>query len=57
MTHDEYKVLLTAVSTATLHAMLSNEKTSLHSASKVVPVAVNVAQQLIDEIDDVLENG
>ena len=51
MTDDEYKGVLTLVSAATLHAILSNEKTSLHGASKMVPIAVNIAEQLLEEID------
>jgi hypothetical protein len=56
MTDDEYKGVLTLVSAATLHAILSNEKTSLHGASKMVPIAVNIAEQLLEEIDRLVED-
>jgi len=56
MTHDEYKGLLTIVSATTMHAILSNSKPE-SDTDKIVAISVNLAQQLLDEVDDAVENG
>ena len=54
MTHDEYKGLLTMVSAVALHALLAK---SNRSTDKLAREAVVVAEQLLDEVDDAVENG
>jgi len=52
MTDDEYKVLLTAVSAVALHALLAKHN---RSTDQLAREAVVVAEQLLDEVDDVID--
>jgi len=53
MTHDEYVVLLTTVSAVALHALLAKHS---RSTDQLAREAVVVAQQLLDEVDEVIDS-
>lgn len=53
MTDDEYKVLLTTVSAVALHALLGKHN---RSTDQLAREAVVVAEQLLDEVDDVIDS-
>ena len=52
---DEDKAILTLISTVLMHAMIVESKHS--TTDQLVVKAVMLAQQLIDEIHDTVENG
>lgn len=63
MTHDEYKNLLIAISLERLDVFLADldfdcpDQWIKKRANKRVKIAVHIAEQLLDEIDDVLQNN
>ncbi len=51
---DEEKAILALISTVMMHALLGRSK---RSTDQLAREAVVVAEQLLDEVDDAVENG
>jgi len=53
MNDHEYTNLLTVVSAVTLHALISQQRYTSHE--QLVSLSVDIAQQLIDEVEDAVD--
>lgn len=53
MDDHEYTSLLTVVSAVTLHALISQQRYTSHE--QLVSLSVDIAQQLIDEVEDAVD--